>query len=593
GYIFFIGQLLEFLLTIVGSARLRKVVLSNVKQLVYHTITLLQMTEQQARVHTWSVDANQFVADEDDETHSCRVSGALLLEEVINSCGVEGINAIVDATRERFNESQQEQVAGSSVWWRLREATLYTLTSVSDQLLEAEDYGVTNFFLGKLIESLVAEDIRIGPHEYPFLCARVLTLVAKFSPVISHMVLEQFLYAAMKAVGMDVPPPVKVGACRALSKLLPEANKEVVQPQLIGLLSSLTDLLQQASDETLHLVLETLQAAIKSSAKVSGPIESIISPVILNVWASHISDPFIGIDEIEVLEAIKNAPGGIHPLVSRVLPHVGPILNKPREQPEGLVARSLDLNAPMDVVRVLYDVCFNAVTRIVLQNDDHSELQNATQCLAAFISGGRQEVLAWAADSRFAMRSLLDVASRLLDPNLDSSGSLFVGNYILQLILHLPLQMAQHTSDLITALVRRMQSSQIAGLRSSLIVLFAKMVHMSAPNVEKFIDLLVSIPAADHDNAFVYVMSEWTKQQGEIQGAYQIKVTTSALALLLSTSHPQLGKVYVQGHLIKSTEGITTRSKAKVTPEKWTMVALLFKIASLLADTLLEMHEQF
>ncbi|CAI0552695.1 unnamed protein product [Linum tenue] len=137
-----------------------------------------------------------------------------------------------------------------------------------------------------------------------------------------------------------------------------------------------------------------------------------------------------------------------------------------------------------------------------------------------------------------------------------------------------------------------MQSSQIAGLRSSLIVLFAKMVHMSAPNVEKFIDLLVSIPAADHDNAFVYVMSEWTKQQGEIQGAYQIKVTTSALALLLSTSHPQLGKVYVQGH-VKSTEGITTRSKAKVTPEKWTMVALLFKIASLLADTLLEMHEQF
>ncbi|CAI0458771.1 unnamed protein product [Linum tenue] len=592
----FVIQLLEFLLTIVGSARLRKVVLSNVKQLVYHTVALLQMTEQQ--VHTWSMDANQFVADEDDETYSCRVSGALLLEEVINSCGVEGINAIIDATRERFSESQQEQAAGSAVWWRIREAALYALASVSDQLLEAEGSGGTNICLGKLIESLVAEDIIIG-----IFFLLVLSLCSfsskQFYPTqISHTVLQQFLYAAMKAVGMDVPPPVKVGACRALSQLLPEANREVVQPQLIGLLSSLTDLLQQASDETLHLVLETLQAAIKSGAEVTGPIESIISPVILNVWASHISDPFIGIDAIEVLESIKNAPGGIHPLVSRVLPHVGPILNKPREQPEGLVAGSLDLvtmllkNAPMDVVMVLYDVCFDAVTRIVLQNDDHSELQNATQCLAAFISGGRQEVLAWAADSGFAMRSLLDVASRLLDPNLDSSGSLFVGNYILQLILHLPLQMAQHTPDLIAALVRRMQSAQIAGLRSSLIVLFARLVHMSAPNVEQFIDLLVSIPAADHDNAFVYVMSEWTKQQGEIQGAYQIKVTTSALALLLSTRHPQLGKVNVQGHLIKSTEGITTRSKAKVTPEKWTVVPLPFKIASLLADTLLEMHEQ-
>lgn len=38
---------------------------------------------------------------------------------------------------------------------------------------------------------------------------------------------------------------------------------------------------------------------------------------------------------------------------------------------------------------------------------------------------------------------------------------------------------------------------------------------------------------------------------GEIQGAYQIKVTTTALALLLLTRHPELGNVSVQGYLIK------------------------------------------
>jgi hypothetical protein len=41
------------------------------------------------------------------------------------------------------------------------------------------------------------------------------------------------------------PPPVKMGACQALSQLLPEANKENIQPQLMGLFSSLTDLLHQ------------------------------------------------------------------------------------------------------------------------------------------------------------------------------------------------------------------------------------------------------------------------------------------------------------------------------------------------------------
>lgn len=43
----------------------------------------------------------------------------------------------------------------------------------------------------------------------------------------------------------DSPPPVKVGACRALSRLLPEAKKETVQPHIMGLFSALIDLLKQ------------------------------------------------------------------------------------------------------------------------------------------------------------------------------------------------------------------------------------------------------------------------------------------------------------------------------------------------------------
>jgi hypothetical protein len=65
---------------------------------------------------------------------------------------------------------------------------------------------------------------------------------------------------------------------------------------------------------------------------------------------------------------------------------------------------------------------------------------------------------------------------RLLDPELESSGSLFVGSYILQLILHLPSQMSLHIRDLVAALVRRMQSVQIMGLRSSLLLVFARLV---------------------------------------------------------------------------------------------------------------------
>ncbi|KAA3462782.1 importin-9 [Gossypium australe] len=571
----FVIQLFEFLLTIVGSTKFVQVVANNIADLVYYTIAFLQVTEQQ--VHTWSMDANQFVADEDDVTYSCRVSGALLLEEVATSCGGDGIDAIINAASKRFSESQQEKAAGSVVWWRMKEATLFALASLSEQLLEAEVSGLTKVSIGNLLEQMVTEDMGIGIHEYPFLYARMFISVAKFSSVMSGGILEHFLLAAMKTTGMDVPPAVKVGACRALSQLLPEANKSTIEPQMMGLLSSLTDLLHRASDETLHLVLETLQAAIKAGHESSASAEPIISPIILNMWVLQISDPFICIDAIEVLEAIKNTPGCFLPLASRILPYIGPVLNE---------------NAPTDVVKAAYDVCFDAIIRIVLESDDHSEMQNATECLASFVSGGRQELLSWGSDSGFTMRSLLDAASRLLDPDLESSGSLFVGSYILQLILHLPSQMGQHIQNLIVALVRRMQSASIEGLRSSLLLIFARLIHLSAPNVEQFINLLMTIPAEGYQNAFVYVMSEWTKQQGEIQGAYQIKVTTSALALLLSTRHPELTNINVQGHLIKSISGITTRSKAKSAPDQWTIVPLPAKILALLADALIEIQEQ-
>ncbi|XP_072973182.1 uncharacterized protein [Typha angustifolia] len=592
----FVIQLFELLITMVGSSRLAKVIEGNIKELVYYTVAFQQMTEEQ--VHTWSLDANQYVADEDDVTYSCRVSGCLLLEEIVNAYGEEGIDSIIESCRKQFHESCEAKLAGSTDWWRLREATLFALVSLSEQLLEAQASGLIKYDLRNIIEQMVTEDIGTSVNEYPFLHARTFSVVSKFSAVISQSIREQFLYTATHAIALDVPPPVKVGACRALSQLLSESNQDLIQPHIMGLLSSLTDLLRQASDETLHLVLETLQAAVKAGHGLSTSIEPVISPIILNVWVQHVSDPFISIDAVEVLEAIKNAPGCIRPLVSRVLPTIGSILEKPRVQPVGLVAGSLDLltmilkNAPTDVMKAIFEICFNPAIQIILESDDHGEMQNATECLAAFLSGGRQELLTWGGDPGVTMKRLLDAASRLLDPYLESSGSLFVGSYVLQLILHFPSQMSLHVRELVAAIVRRIQSCEISGLKSSLIVILARLVHLSAADVDQFINLMLSIPANGYANSFAYVMSEWTKLQGEIQGAYQIKVTTTALALLLSTRNAELAKINVQGYLIKSSAGITTRSKAKLAPDQWSMIPLSVKICALLSDTLLEIQEQ-
>lgn len=42
--------------------------------------------------------------------------------------------------------------------------------------------------------------------------------------------------------------------------------------------------------------------AFDIGCKASAAIEPVVSPVILNAWASHVSDPFISGDVIEILE---------------------------------------------------------------------------------------------------------------------------------------------------------------------------------------------------------------------------------------------------------------------------------------------------
>uniref|UniRef100_A0A453RBQ5 Importin N-terminal domain-containing protein n=1 Tax=Aegilops tauschii subsp. strangulata TaxID=200361 RepID=A0A453RBQ5_AEGTS len=586
-------QLFELWTTIVGNSMLAKVIAGNIKELAYYTISFQQITEEQ--VQNWSRDANQYVADEDDVTYSCRVSGSLLLEEIVTAYEDYGIDAILEASQVCFRESRELKQAGSADWWRLHEASLFALGSLSEHLCEAQDSG---YNVRDLLEQMVTDIVGTGVHQYPFLHARAFSVVAKFSSLISKGICEQYLCNAAHAIASDVPPPVKVGACRALAELLPESNQSSMPNNIMGILSSLVDLLRQASDETLHLVLETLQSAIKSGGEQSTSIEPVISPIILDVWAQHIADPFISIDAVEVLEAIKNAPGCLEPLVSRILPTIGTILSKSKIQPDGLVAGSLDLltmilkNAPAAVVKAVFDTCFTSTIQIVLESDDHGEMQNATECLAAFISGGRQELLVWGGEQGSTLKMLLSAASRLLDPELESSVSLFVGSYILQLILHLPSHLSPHIPELIAAIVRRMQTSDIAGLKSSLVVIIARLVHLSAPNVDQFINLLLAIPAQGYGSSLAYIMSEWSQLQGEIQGAYQIKVTTTALALLISTRHPELSRIEVNGHLVKTSAGITTRSKARVTPDNWTKIPLPSKIFALLADTLAEIQEQ-
>lgn len=53
--------------------------------------------------------------------------GVLLLEEVVNSFEDEGILAIIDGTKQWFNESEIRKAAGNASWWRVNTECLFLL----------------------------------------------------------------------------------------------------------------------------------------------------------------------------------------------------------------------------------------------------------------------------------------------------------------------------------------------------------------------------------------------------------------------------------------------------------------------------------
>lgn len=68
----------------------------------------MQMTAAQAEA--WEADANQYIADEEDDIFTVRVSGDMLLSELLGACGAPAVTALSAALQRRLAEASVAKV---------------------------------------------------------------------------------------------------------------------------------------------------------------------------------------------------------------------------------------------------------------------------------------------------------------------------------------------------------------------------------------------------------------------------------------------------------------------------------------------------
>ena len=154
--------------------------------------------------------------------------------------------------------------------------------------------------------------------------------------------------------------------------------------------------------------------------------------------------------------------------------------------------------------------------------------------------------------------------------------------------------------EMCDAVCARLQTATRPMLIASLLCIFARLAHVDANALVTLLASREIQPSPENENSktqLEFVLKKWCEGQPDVHGRFDVKLTSTALGLILATQHPTLidGSIVLKGRPIEvelPPGTIRTRSRAKQTgPEQFTQVSAPSKIISLLADSLAEAKE--
>ncbi len=418
GFESLIFAIFDFVSVVIETPKFRKLVKPVMSELIYYVIIYMQITDEQSS--TWIDNPDQFVEDEDDDSYSysIRISALdliLLIAQELDSNDSkkpeEFKTSFVNAINRHYSESRELsklQTSYSQNWWKIQEACLLALGSLSPTIIESI---TTNSPTANDFKSIL-DGVFLNPTDIsPFLAGRSLWTASRFAEIMNGQSLNSFLQSTANGL-MAQSSVIRIAAARATfvfcDHIKSSDKTPLIKPYLGPMFEGLLSIGNQYSSEVLSLVLETICILISIDKEFTASIENKVAPLAIATFLKYHSDPLLIAVAQDVFAELCKNDKCVLPLEQRLIPTLISIL-QPSQASEAVVSlqpTSLEIlstivkNSPLPLSEALMLRAFPAAISCILSTvDDSSTLQNGGECIRSYVVKSVEQVFAYNVDS--------------------------------------------------------------------------------------------------------------------------------------------------------------------------------------------------
>ncbi|CAJ0830991.1 9152_t:CDS:10 [Entrophospora sp. SA101] len=476
------------------------------------------MTVEQAE--TWISDANQFVADDDDDTFnfSVRVAAEDLLTILMDKFPERTLKSLTAISQHNMAESNKARADGDPNWWQIHEACLKAIGFVSNELISALNDKNLNIGinLGILFEQIIHQIL--NEPGFPFLRGRAFVFASQFASVLPGELTSGFIKAAIEAIkDPDGTIPVKVSALRALKSFCRNLNEQYVLPFQGTIIECVANLINVTTEDFLLLVLETLERAIKINRDVIFQYEGLIGPMVVDVWQKFPSEHLV----MSAVNSISETLSINSTFIERALPALANIIMNPTidsshtESAIDLITSLIRGTTISPLPFVYIQHIFPPLIHLMLTTEERSILQSGEICLRYLVQKGCSQISEWT-------------------DNIGKSGLSYLIDYIAKSLQPIEGESAAFLGDLVVILIKK------AGDKLNPVL----------PDLLKAVAL--KLDSAKTTTSIQVLLHKWLEHHDSFTGYYNCKVSSVALTKLFSCGDPRISAIQVKGDLKES-----------------------------------------